>query len=669
MSSKSRNKSTPHSGAASAVPGRRTPAEGTASAAHADEHGLLGEEVIHVPKGRNRTQYAVMVALMVFLTIIFLVPGAILQTFLGPGRGDPEFLAFTDPAGEPVVMRESEFYTELRTFSDVLDIPDQAFIYLRLLLGLQGRGLEHEEAARLIVLDKLASDAGIVISNEDLAGFLSSIQGMSPDLWRAVTARSGGPAKVEVGLKRVLAIRRYLDLMSQVARVPDVDAIEKRWAEDHVEIAYDYVQIANEDMLEAAKAEAPDDEGLEAWWNERSEFERSRLNSPARYRASIAVLRDPAMAAGLVERYPDTSGETPEARAESYYNAVYFTRFQRPAPPETPEGEEPAAQQSPFLPLDEVRDVCVAEAPGYYAAKAWIADLRSRANAGGEVDFRGEIAELGLDLIGIDEPSSVEKIREREGLGAFVTGPFTATPPGQVAVSPVVEPAGLFVMFVDEKLDPAVPPYAEIRDQVFDTWAAEHAKKLAVDRLGALRDGFETFEPPVEDAPEGGEDEPPKEEAPDEEKAEHRRADEAAFRTAAEAAGFEVKLRDWLDKSAPPTADPKASEPAHQFLAQHREYADLADGEVPEPALGRTGTHAYLARKVGQRTMDLAKMTPQVYESYKSSSAFEAATQVRIYLTGAGLDEQYGIRLLVQRDAAAEDDAPPDGEPTEDPAK
>ena len=265
--------------------------------------------------------------------------------------------------------------------------------------------------------------------------------------------------------------------------------------------------------------------------------------------------------------------------------------------------------------------------------------MRSRVDAGGELDFSSEAAELGLELTSIDEPSTLDDIREREGLGAFVVGPISQTPPKQVAPRPILDASGIYVVHVTERVEPSLPPFAEVRDEVLEKWAEERSKELALERLAELRDGFETFAPELEEGEEPAVDE-------DGNPIEHRRADEAAFRAAAEAAGFEVGRRDWLDRSAPATADPNASEPAHQFFVRHREYAELAEGEVAEPALDSARTTAYLARKVGEQPIDVSKMTPGVYQNYKMRTAGEASNQVRQYLTGEGLDQQYGIDLV-----------------------
>jgi hypothetical protein len=671
MSSKSRKQNPPPQVPVPRVTGQplpvpTSPKEGK----HDEEHGILGEEVVHVPKGKNRLYYVGMIALLVFLTVIFLVPGAMLQTFLGPSRGDVDMLAYNDPAGGRVSLRQSEYYDRLNGYQDVFELGIQEIEFLKqVYLGIQERRLEHADAARLIVLDDLARDSGILITDEELGEFLAGMQGLTSDLWRSATARYGGATKVEANLKSLLGIRRYLELMGQVARVPDVDAIEKRWAEEHVELAYDYVQVAVADLVEEAKADAPDDAALEAWFAERPDFEKSQMFAPARYRATFAVLRSPEDAGALVERYPDTSGEAPEARAESYYNSVFFNRFKRPEPADgaaededdaegaesdddAEEPAEPEEPQSPFQSLDEVRDVAAAEASGFYAAKAWIADLRSRVEAGEEIAFAAEASDLGLELVTVDEPATLQELREHENLGAFVVGPVSATKAGQVAPNPVVEASGLHVVFVDEKTEPALPPFAEIRDQVLESWAKERAQELAVERLAAVRDGFETFEPAEDEA-----EDPLADPAEDAEEVAHRRADEEAFRAAAEAAGFEVQRRDWLDKSGPPTADPDASEVGHQFLEQHREHGELAEGQVPEPALNRQRTHAFLVRLVGKRDLDIAEMTPQVYQSYKGASANVPTMEVRTFLTGEGLDEAYGISWLVDMEPEEEEPA------------
>jgi hypothetical protein len=109
------------------------------------------------------------------------------------------------------------------------------------------------------------------------------------------------------------------------------------------------------------------------------------------------------------------------------------------------------------------------------------------------------------------------------------------------------------------------------------------------------------------------------------------------------------------------------TEPSHVFLAQHREYAELAEGEVPAPALDRERARAYLVRVAGKRPMDLARMTPPIYNGYKGGSAMEPANQVRVYLTGPELDQRYAIQFLNKDEEPAEGEEVEgaEGEPVE----
>ena len=58
---------------------------------------FLGEDTIHVPVGRNRFQFIFLIGLLIFLLIIFIVPGAV-QNSLGKG----------DNSNLPMVSYETE---------------------------------------------------------------------------------------------------------------------------------------------------------------------------------------------------------------------------------------------------------------------------------------------------------------------------------------------------------------------------------------------------------------------------------------------------------------------------------------------------------------------------------------------------------------------------------
>ncbi|MEM7306024.1 MAG: hypothetical protein AAF682_05105 [Planctomycetota bacterium] len=687
MSSKSRKKtprkgappsaaSSSHEAASTNVPAA-APAAGAGAATADPEDGLLGEDVVHVPRGVSRLQYVFLIALLVFLLVVFMVPGAILATFGTGDRSDPDVLSYESPRGGTVVLSATEFQKKRNELADVLRIP--GLEVLRFFVGVQGREPSNEEAARLLVLDELAQEAGMFVTDADLATFLEGV-GATADVWRQITQRYGGASTVEANLKRVLGIRRYLDFVGQVARIPDTASIEERWVEEHEEVAYDYVEVAADGLVEDAKAEAPADDVLSTWFDGRPDFEKNALMTQPRFRATFAVFRDgeTTPAAALLERFPEPEDADAEERAQEYYNLVFYSHFRRPDPPadeepadeepvdgeEASEGEasgeaeeeaaEPEDPPSPYLSFDETKETCLIEAPAYFALGAWREDVAQRLAAGEAVDFLGEAIELGLEPVVTPEPLDLQGLRELEGLGGtYLTSIVTRTEAGQVGATVTAEEDALVVAFVDEKLDAEMPPFEEIREDVLDRWAKDRSAELVVERLNELRAAFEAFEPAVDEdedavpAPEG-----------DEGPADHRRASEDAFRTAVETAGYTVERRPWLDKSGSPTDDPDVSKPGHAFLSQQRAYAELEEGEVPEASLDRRRTSAFLVRVVGAREIDLAQMTPQIYNSYKLASTQNATTQVRAFLTGEGLDERYGIQWLFEEEEAAEEEEP-----------
>lgn len=633
MSSKSRKKkSTPPT-----PPGPpATAGAGSGSGSGGDDE-FLGEDVVHVPQGRSRMQFVVMIGLLILLLVIFIVPGAILGAVGGGGgsREDPVVFTWERPGHGTESMLLSDWFAERQAFEGVLRL----FPIQQLFLGIRERRPTTEDIARLLVLDALAADAGIVITDEDVVEAIQS-QGYDRNTWigSARNVRGGVPA-AEENLKRVLAIRRYSDTLVHMVRVPDVEEIEELWAEEHVELAWDYLELEVATLVDDARAEAPEDEVLQAWFDGLSEIEQSAYQDPQRYKVTLAAYIDAATtpATGLLEAYPEPEGAVAEDRAQEYYNQVFFTRFQRPEDAEAEEGEDQATPQ-PYYSFDEVKDACIAEAPVYFALGSWIRDLQGRVGSGEEIDLVAEAAELGLDGRTFTEGKSLEDFREMEDIGGMQLGSAVArTPEGGLAGGVAADSSSMVVVRVDEIVPASMPEFSAIRDRVLDAWAEERAGELAVERLEALRANFDELIVAEDDDEESTE-----EDAQDEEPAVRRSATLEEFVSASAGLSLGVQRRPWLDVGAPHTEDPDATKPAHIFLNQQRNFADLEDGEVPPAQLDRNGEYAYLFRLVGTREMPVSKMTPQAYQNYKQRTSFSGGAGLIGYLTGPDLIDTYG---------------------------
>lgn len=692
MSSKSRKKTARPADKRALAPAAGS--VGSAGAPPSREHGKsafdIPDEIFHAPKEKNRLRFALMIVLVVILLIIFLVPDSI-QNMFGRSQGNATIVTWQHPTEGEIELSSLEYYNKKRALDAALGIDYALKVFT---FGIAGQTLSDQDAMRLIILERLARDAGVQITQADLREHLQelvqrSFQG-SRELYLGYVARVGGVTLVEENLRSLLRARRYLDLLGYVAQIPDPDAIEKLWAEEHVEFAFDYVELETSTLAEEARGALPGDEELTAWYDALPEAERGAYMSPEQRRGEVAFYLVGASAPeGLLAAFPRPETESADDEAQNYYNRFYFVRFKRP-PQEEPSdggdeseageaesGEEGAQsggedEELPqYLPFDEVRDACLAEAPVYFALERWLRDLQTRKSGGESIDLAAEAARHGLGLRVNDAPLGLAELGTfLEDLGGTPVATMVfSTQPGEFAFNVQVQPGALSVVRVLERTEPKARPFAEVRDQVVEAWVLERARKLAEERLAALREGLPLLaesEDGAEDAEDaqttedaqandetaqaGGED------AGDAEDAKGRRsADEASFRAAAEAAGFSVLRRDWLDRSGAPTEDPQLDAPAHLFLQSHREYYELAENEVPPPAVDMAAKRVYLVRLAGRRDIPIARMTPAVYENYKQRTAATARMAV-----GQGysesLEELYGVHFAHE---TAKDDAPP----------
>jgi len=605
---------------AGSLPGAAASEEG-----HGHEHeGLLSDEVIHAPKGQSRLRFFLLVLLVIVLLVIFVLPGEIQSCVSGTGRPREAMASWVHPTQGKIEYDYTQFIDRTRQIDTALRIDP----IMRYRLGIQSADApSQKDYLRIIVLEDLARDAGIQISDADLAENLramidspySGLNGSTQTYFQIADSFPGGRVAVEGAYRRVLRVARYLELMAQLAAVPDPVEIEELWSTDHVEHAFDYVQVPVADLKEEARAGVPADDELSAWFDEQSAQIRNAFLEPERRTVELVSYVDPetTAAAGLVEAYPPPADVSAEEFAKNYYDRVFFTRFLRPASEKEEGGEEESSEdavEQQFLTFDEVRDVCLAEAPVRAALDQWVEDLNARQAAGEEVDLAADAERFGLKYRKNADPLSLDEYRIRKDLGGTAVGMTVfQTQPGRVAPTVQVTESEMIVLRTLERVDRILPPFEAIRGKVADRWVDERAKELALEKLRAIRDPLADAEPPE---PPAGEEAPPP----------GKTADETTFRAAVEAAGLEVKRRDWLDKGGRPGEDPQATEDAHVFL-RGALYTGLPDEAVAEPALNRTGTIAYLVRHVGSRPVPVDRMTKDDYEMYRNRSVSVARTE------------------------------------------
>lgn len=639
MSSKSKKNTPPP--AHPVAPGASTAAQSGAHAPTDIEHAEPtakdfqdAEELLKVPRGRSKATYALLIFLLIFLTAVFVVLDY-LPNRGGAGRSVVE-MSWERPGVGKVEYMTRDWWREKRTLGLTIDFMRSG-----------GSNLEDADVASFLIMDTLAQDAGLRVTDNELKSQLisiaSAVGGKSAYEARVRNLRGIGVAEFESTLRRMMRVERLTALMGLVAAQPKATAIQELWNERRSETAYEYVLVAAADYRDAALAEAPDDATLEAWLAEQPEADRRKYEGPARTRAELVGVLLPvggtAQADALLAAYPEAADVDAEARATKYYGDYAYVRF--PAP----EGSTDVIYRA----YEEVAEQAAAEARIFEAMRAFKADLDARIAAGETIDLKAEAERLGLVFDAPEGGLTQLEWRERDGLsGTYAAGQIARLAAGALSSGVIVEKGGFGVARAIEQMPPSVPAFAEIRERVLSDWADQRAKELATQELADLR----ALMLPAPEVPEVAEGEEPVEpEAPATTVTAER------FAELAGQAGLEVGRRDWLDSGAPVDADPLSATPAHAILRTRASFARLEVDGVSEPLASADGKHVLLARLAGKRDVPLERMQPKDFTAILSDA--RQRTEFDWLLGGNPFDfekvrERYNVRITSEEEEAAE---------------
>jgi integrase len=577
-------------------------AQEPAAGEHHEEHHL-----VEAPKGTSRTRFLLNLVLVVFLLLIFTVTGPMMSSLTGGNSTGETFMAWTMPDGERVQLDSVEFYTEKRRFGRLEPI-------LPYLQFPQAEAGDDIETARFLILEKLAERAGVYVADDEISETILTLFGSSAAYLNYINnSRDLTPVAYESILRRGLIVRRYILLNGQTSREVLASDVVERWKENSKLFDFEYVEVLCEDYEDAARAALPDDAALEAYFEAMPPFQKARFNTEPRLSAELAWI-DPAAEGdlgALLERYPAAEGEDPEEVAKQYFNSFSSVRFRRPEPDTEGLSEDEAAKLleefDRYYAYEDVADRARREAPVYHALAAWLEDLSARKAAGEAADLETEAIAFGLSFERFEPRTRTELVEgEEPWSGNYLLGAVVGLQPGDLGGRVVIEQDALVVPRLLEKLDPTLPPFAEIREQVADRWVEEERPKLAAAALEALRDG-------LGERPEEGEFTPV--------------VSSEEFRAAAEAGGFEVQNRGWK-RQFPRPGDETPTE-AEFYLRSRSSLFSMEEGSVPEAEASRDGKAAYLVRTMGSQDPDESELTPQEWSS--AQGQLESAAMTAYY--------------------------------------
>jgi hypothetical protein len=613
----------------------------------------LEDEVVHVPKGKSRLQFLLVLGLMVFTLIIFTV-GDMLATSMGPSRGRQVFMTWKHPTLGTQKVEGGEF----RNYKLGLDS------FYRVAYGGRFRiDIRDEDVALEMIHDALAQEAGIAVTAAELrSAILEGLPGLtapqiSGDYYRQnVQAAGVTPRVFEAVLARKMRIARWEQMRMTALALASPEQIEAAWKENHQQYAFDYVPVENAALMEESAALVPADEELAVWFDELPDkaLQFADDYTEARAKAEIVGLLTAGEkdAAALLERYP-REGD-PEEEARNYFNTQRSLRFRREKQLEVGDEGFDDIEQRIFLPYEEVAEAVRREAPVYYALRDWLADLKERASGEEVIDLIAEAAELGLDTYTTPELLTKEELEAIEGWGSpFMSSTFLFSPAGTLATDVTVTKGAILLGRTTERLEAAPPEFEAVKDKVAEKWKAAKLPEIAGDKLQAVRDALW-----VERKPEPSDDEGDEGDEADDELAailaeeedqgpDHEPVTPEAFAAAAQAAGLTVQRRDWLEFDAPVGADPDYALPAHAFIAARRELADLEEGELSEVLADSEGEGTYLILSLGKRDPEVVRIDPGELEEVKAQADIGAYVDFREKnMTRESYSKKFELRLL-----------------------
>jgi hypothetical protein len=608
------------------------------------------EEVVHVPRWISRWRFVLVLGLMVFVLIIFVVPQQFMDLFRPRAEAPGPHMVWNDPVRGQVEYSPAQWREEMRKLGGFWTAQ-----------GLDAReALTDSNVAYLIVADALAQNAGVAVTDQELARAI--LQGepgmfrMQPFLSREIYEASlrrvrVKPADFEESLRRILRVTRYENLLLAAMVVPEPAEIERLWKERHQLHSFDLVSVSVADFGDEADAALPDEAGLAEWYaaleNPRVHFADAWI--PERVAAELAGYHggEDSTPAGLLERFPRPEDTDLEALGKAYYDRFAYVRFARPMPTEPPPpGEEMFL--SGAYPYEEVSEQALLEARILAATREWLEDLRARLAKGETVDLASEAAELGLVSIVEAEALAQAEWTKRHG-DELASAVFTA-PPSGLAPEVIVGKRGLFIARVLDRQPPSAPPLEAVREQALALWKKEKAAELAKARLGELRAKLAAAAEPTDgsEPPPGGEDGA----EPTPETPEPVKASAEEFAAAATELGLESVQQDYFDPLRAADAPADSLPPAQGFLVSALrgpgyELYTMETGQVSEPLLDAAGETAWLVRKAGQREREEADIRPsEVAELEQAAVAANSGELREKVLSLEVFRERYGLRVL-----------------------
>ncbi|MCC7012543.1 MAG: hypothetical protein IT454_08285 [Planctomycetes bacterium] len=634
------------------------------------------DEQVHVPKGQSRTRFFMILGLMIFTLIIYVVPSQFQQLFQRGNPADKAFFVWKHPTDGAQELSVIDFQHERQRVLQFVGVVENLWRAYGRSMRIDSSFTENEQVARLIVLDRLARDAGVEISDKELIAALRdgcplSLSRPAPaganeppqyelyvpggrdgETLKSVTqgARST-PREFEEALRWMLRVQRFEALLS-LAVEPDGAAIEAAWKKAHKEHSFDFVVVDIEASRPEADAQAPDEAGLRAWFDgldasrKRSAF--SADWKPERVSAELLVWKfeESADASKLLARYPRPEGTDLEQLAQNYYNQFSNVRFRR--------AEENAAGATAaerlYLPFAEVAERARSESQIHAALVDFSIELQGQLRAGtAGAEWATRAAELGLGCIREDNPKTQPEWSEFLGAGdPMLAGSISRAARGDQFVALSVGTTQVAFGRTLSRVDESAPSFDEVKDKALTEWKNEKVRDLAQVKAQSFVDLLKVKDPGI-GATDPAAGEP--------------LADAASFASKAQTFGLSVQSSGWLDQSKLERSMSETPSEVERFVGEvamiemmFRQFAQqapqlagssliaAADGAVVGPRMAMGGGRYYVIRKAGTREPEKVELRPKDYEMLVQLATEDKAVVTRDEMIGLkALETRYGV--------------------------
>ena len=581
------------------------------------------DDVIVVPKGSSRSRFLLTALLAVLVLTTFTVSGEVVDVLTGRDRASSAYMSWKRPDGKVEEVKQRDFVLVKQRMSKTMGLISG---------GRTTPDKDDGDTARHILTDRLAEEAGIAVTDQELSKIILDVFGTAEIYRRRLADYKISAKDFEQTLRSILRVQRYGVLLAQGYAQPDPQAIEKAWKEAHRQYSMETIEIPTETFAAEATAAVPAGTDLEAYFETLPEAQKSSYRKPIDTRTAaefawLSIGPEPTNSQKLLEKYPRPATENADDVARTWYEANKELLYLKDGL-----AADKAREPGDYKPFEQVQEQARTAGIAYQSLLDWYNDVKTKEAGGERTSLYQQATDMGL---GYRMEGQAKTLAEWDAANLVFAGKapvlatFEPTSTVQELLPEVfVDARALVVGRLIMREAARVPEFADYQEKVRTDWIEKRKGELAREKLAALASKFPTAPDPF--APET---------------MVHVEVDGAKFQAAATELGLEVKTQDWLDVSATP--EPAKSTPFWQFVRRSAGRYGETVGTISPPELSADRATAWMSRVAAQREADPASMTPFEYESARVAATSQARNEFlsSTLLSDDFLKQQYGLSL------------------------